>query len=389
MNMQSPHKAQTRPARKTRLSRLRRRHRGLVLSFVWLVLIPLVVTGWYLMARAQDQYASTMGFTIRQEGAGASTQLIGMAAQLGATSGPADTDILYEFIQSRSLADHIDQRFDLRALYAPGWGRDPVFSLHPDATPEELADYWRRIVRLSYDQASQLMELEVRAFEPETAQILGQEILARSQQLINELNAQARSDALRYAQSDLAEAQERLRSARAALVVFRTRTGLVDLESDLQGRLGVVNTLQQQLAEALIEYDMLAQSTKQGDSRVVQAKHRIEVIRARISEERGTVATGAHTQNGEDYPTLLAEYEGLLADREFSEESYRAAQVALDLARANASRQSSYLAIYIPPTLPQSAQYPQRLVSFGLVALFLTLGWSILILIWYAIRDSR
>lgn len=370
-------------------ARIKKRHWVLALSFLWLVIGPLIVTGWYLMVRAQDQYASLMGFTIRQEGAAPNTQLLGMAAQLGASSGPADTDILYEFIQSRSLVDQIDARFDLRALYGPQYERDPVFALHPQASPEDLADYWARIVRLSYDQTSHLMELEVRAFSPDTAQALGREILARSQALINELNAQARQDALGHAKEDLAQAQSRLRMARTALVSFRTRTGLVDLESDLQGRLGVVNTLQQQLAAALIEADMLAQSTKSNDPRVKQARRRIEVIRDRINQERGNVAHGSSTQDGEDYPTLLAEYEGLLADREFAEEAYRASQTALDLARANASRQSSYLAVYIPPTLPQSAQYPQRLGVFGLVCLFVLLGWAIMILIYYAIRDSR
>ena len=72
------------------------------------------------------------------------------------------------------------------------------------------------------------------------------------------------------------------------------------------------------------------------------------------------MAAGDVDVAGEDYPTLLAEYEGLVVDREFAEESYRAALAALDGARANASRQSRYLATYVEPTYPETAEFPQR-----------------------------
>ncbi|CUH82618.1 hypothetical protein [Tropicibacter naphthalenivorans] len=371
-------------------ARMRRRHWAVLFSFVIFVLMPLAGAGVYLWTRAVDQYASTVGFTIRQEEGGSAAGLLGgLAAQVAGGSGRADTDILYEFIQSQSLVAQIDAKFDLRSLYSEQWQLDPVFALRPDASLEDLVDYWQRILRIAYDESSQLIELEIRAFDPQLAQQIGQEVLRQSQTLINELNAQARADTIRYAESDLAEAQTRLREARSALILFRTRTQLVDPETDLQGRMGVVNTLQQQLAEALIELDLLAQSTNDSDPRVVQARRKIEVIRTRIEAERTNVASGASASSGEDYPTLLAEYESLLADREFAEETWRAALTALDVARANASRQTRYLATYIAPTLPQSAEYPRRWVLFGLTGLFAMLAWAIMALVYYSIRDSR
>ena len=58
-------------------------------------------------------------------------------------------------------------------------------------------------------------------------------------------------------------------------------------------------------------------------------------------------------------------------------------------ARANASRQSLYLAPYIRPTLPQLAEFPQRFMLSSLMGLFLMLIWSIGALIFYSIRDRR
>jgi len=59
----------------------------------------------------------------------------------------------------------------------------------------------------------------------------------------------------------------------------------------------------------------------------------------------------------------------------------------VEVRRANASRQSLYLAAYITPTLPQTAEYPQRFVLSGLALLFLTLLWGIGALIYYSARD--
>ena len=85
----------------------------------------------------------------------------------------------------------------------------------------------------------------------------------------------------------------------------------------------------------------------------------------------------------------MAEFERLTVDLQFAEEAYRTALAAVDVARANASRQSLYLAPYIRPTLPQTAEFPQRLVLTGLVAIFLLLIWAIGTLVFYSIRDRR
>ena len=371
---------------------MRKRHWGILASFVLVVLFPVILSSVYLWGRAVDQYGSTVGFTVRQEdGNGASDILGGLAAQVGGAGGTSDTDIVYEFIQSQSLVADINEKFDLVSIYSSVHDTDPVFGLSPEASIEDLVDYWQRMVRVSYDQNSRLIELRVLAFDPETAQSIAREILEQSQALINELNRQARDDTIAYAERDLAEAQERLRQARSELIRFRTTTQLVDPESDLQGRMGVVNMLQGQLAEALIELDMLTQSTNQNDPRVTQANRRIEVIRQRIAEERRNVALGETGGGPEssDYPTLLAGYEALLVDREFAEQSYTAALAALDSARADAARQSSYLVSYIAPTLPQTSEFPQRWTLLGLIALFLMLSWIILALIYYSVRDSR
>lgn len=368
-------------------ARMQRRHWGLLFSLFLIVLLPLAAVGGYLWVVAQDRYGSTTGFTVRQEEGSSATDILGGLAQFTGASSSPDGDVLYEFIRSQEMVRRIDSRLDLRGHYSAHWSEDPVFSLWPDAPIEDLHWFWTRIVRVSYDQATGLTELEVIAFDPDMAQNIASEIVAESQRMVNALNEAAQEDAIRYAEDDLQLALERLKTARAALTEFRTRTQIVDLEADIQGRMGVMNTLQQQLAQELLDFDELSQSTRVNDPRLVQALRRIDVIRERIATERETFAATQVLETGEDYPTLIAEFERLTVDREFAEETYRAALAARDAARIDASRQSRYLAAYIEPTLAETSEFPQRITLFGLAAVFLTLGWSILALVYYSIRD--
>ncbi len=372
-----------------RPAQMRRRHWGLIASFVLMVLAPLAAAIFYLWAAAEDQYISTAGFTVRSQESSSTTDILGGLANFAGSTTASDSDILYEFIQSQEMVESVDKTVPLRPHYSQHWPDDWVFSLWPDATLEEMIWYWQRIVGISYDGGSGLIEVQAVAFDPETAREITRAIVAESQTRINELNEQAREDAMRYAREDLDEALEQLKGAREALTSFRTRTRIVDPEADIQGRMGVMNNLQQQLASALIEYDLLRGTVGENDPRLKKAQQHIDVIRERINIERQTF-TSTNTDTGavgEDYPSLISEFERLTVDLEYAEETYRAALTALEVARDEATRQSRYLATYIKPTRAQESEYPDRPMLAGLVGLFLLLTWSILALIYYSIRD--
>jgi capsular polysaccharide transport system permease protein len=368
-------------------ARVRRRHRGLFLSIALVILLPLALTALYLFGMARDQYASLTGFTIRQEETSSASDLMGGLAHVFGGGSPGNADLLFEYVQSQEIVERIDARFDLMGHYTADWPADPVYSLWPTATIEDLVWFWGRMVNVTYDKSSGMMLAEVRARDPQSAQTIARMIVEESEVMINRLNETARRDTTRNAEADLDAAVARLRVAREALAEFRVRTQIVDPQADIQGRLGVLNNLQQQLAEALIDHDLLLQTSEASDPRVRQAQRRIDVVRNRITEERRTFAEQDVTVDQTEYPRLIAQYESLLVDQGFAETTYQAALMALDAARSNATRQSLYLASFIQPTFAQRAAYPDRVVILALAAFFLTLLWSVLALIYYSLRD--
>ncbi len=367
---------------------MRRRHYGVLYSFVAMVLVPIVVIVGYLWLIAEDQYASTVGFSVRKEETSSAVEILGGITQLSGSS-TSDTDILYEYIQSQKMVALLQQRLDLAALWSKP-GRDPVFAYQPGGTIEDLVEYWGRMVKVYYDTGSGLIEIRVLAFDPQAAQDIAREIFSESSDMINELSAIAREDAVRYAREDLANAVERLRDAREAVTLFRNENRVVDPTADIATQAGLLGTLQTQLAEALIDLDLLDETTRSSDPRIARAERRVRVIEMRIDDERrkrGITGSGDDAQ--ELFSTLVGEYERLVVDREFAEKTYISALATYDSALADARRQSRYLAAHIQPTKAEKALYPQRGVLMALMALFLFMTWAILVLVAYSLKDRR
>jgi capsular polysaccharide transport system permease protein len=273
-------------------------------------------------------------------------------------------------------------------MYARPEG-DPVFTLVEGATIEDLVRYWNRMVTIYYDGTQGLIEVRVLAFDPQDAQDVARAIYEESQAMINGLTAIARDDATRYARDELEDAVGRLKEARTALTAFRSRTQIVDPNADIQGQMGLLNTLQAQLADSLIELDLLRETTREGDPRIRQTEQRIAVIEKRIDEERAKFGIGGQGRSGEAYADLIGEYESLIVDREFAEQAYLTALTNFDAAQAEAQRQSRYLAAHIEPTLAQSSEYPQREILILVMAVFALAAWATVSLVYYSIKDRR
>jgi len=366
---------------------MRPRHYGVLLTLLVFVLLPTLLATAYLYIVAKDQYASSVGFTVRREETPSADFLGGLSRLAGSTT--SDTDILYDFVLSQEMVRLVDTKIDLRAIYSSAWPDDPVFAYDPSGTIEDLHKQWLGMMKVDYDGASGLISLEARAFSPEKALLVANAAFEQASTMINALSKDAQTDATRYTQTDLETAVARLKTAREALTSFRMRTQIVDIKSDIQSQMGILTRLEEQLANTLIENDILRESARAGDPRISQADQRIRVIEARIASERAKFGSGGIGPGGEDYATLAATYEGLTVDLEFAGVAYRSAQAAHDVAKTAAQRQSRYLAPHIRPTLAERPLYPHRLVYTAMTLFFLLAFWGICILIYYSIRDRR
>lgn len=366
---------------------LQLRHVLVMGSFVALVVLPVVLSIWYLTTRAADRYVSTVGFSVRTEEISSAFQMLGGLAEMSGASG-SDTEVLYRFIQSQELVEATDAALDLRNIWSKGNpDRDPIFVFQPPGTIEDLTDYWRRMVTV-YNDGTGLLDLHVQAFTPEDAQRIADFIYDQSSEMINRLSAIAREDTTRYAREELEEAEARLAQARETITRFRNQNQIVDPSASVQSQMGLLSSLQLQLAQTLIDLDILRQTAPASDPRLVQFRRRVEVIETRIRDEREKMGMGAgHSAQAEVFADIVGEFERLAAERDFAEQSFTAARTAYETAVAEARRQSRYLAAHVRPTLAQSPEHPQTGTLITMVSGFSFLSWTILVLAGYALRD--
>lgn len=367
-------------------ARPRKRHKMIRRLFLLGVLAPMFLATVYLYVIAKDQYASYLGFSVRAEDSASPVEMLGGITELAGSSSGTDTDVLFEFIQSQRIVRLVDERLDLRSMYH--MPSDPIFGIDPDATIEGLQKFWGRVVKVFYDSGSGLIEVRVTAFTPEDAKAVADAIYDESTVMINKLTAVAREDATSYARSELEKAVERLSSARAAIQKFRLETQIIDPEADIVGRMGLLNSLQNQLASAQIDLDILMQTARESDPRLIQARRRVDVIEQRLAEERARFSNTDGTVNG-SYANLIGDYERLSVDKQFAEQAYLSALASLDVATAEAARKSRYLAAYIEPTLSETPQFPQRLIILATLSGFLIGIWVVATMVYYSVRDRR
>ncbi len=371
-------------------ARPRPRHWGALAGFLALVVLPFLAATAYLYTRAADQYHSDVAFSVRSEEVeSGAAGILGALTSIG-TGSASDTDILYGYIRSQEIVAAIDAKLDLRTIWnRPGtsWrDGDPIFALGDDPSIEALHAHWLRMVEVAYDPGTGIIAVEVHAFDPEDARAIAREVMAESGALVNQLSEQSREDAVRFARDELAEAEAHLRDVRQELADFRRDQNIVDPTADVASQSGLLNALNQELAQALVDRDVLTSYAAEGDQRVIQANRRIGAITDRIEAERRTLGVTGVTGS---LPEVIGRYEELSLDLEFANTAYTQALAGLAAARAEARRQSRYLAPHVRPTLASTPLYPRRALLAGLTGFFLLLGWGAVMLISYNVRDNR
>lgn len=372
------------PAATAQRARMRPRHWWVLALFVLIVVLPPTGYGWYLFTAAADQYESDAGFSSRTEHS--SLDVLGIFTG-GSTSSSSDMDIVFQFIRSQELMNRVDAKLNLRKIFSKPVD-DPVMRFDPKGSIEDLLAYWQSMVVPSFDRATGLMSLTVWAFDPKDAQDIATEVLAQSTAIINDLSKTAQSDATRYSAENLAKSETRMAAAQQALTNFRVTNRILDPAQQVSGTAEVVNTLVQQLAAAQIDLDMLTGTVADSDPRLAQLNRRIDVIHNRIAAEQSKVG-GLSDPGAPNYAKLVADYQNLMMEQDFSQKAYLTALGAYDQAVSDAQHQTRYLATYLQPTLAQTSTAPQRVLRVLLAGLVGLLTWVIGVMIYYALRDRR
>jgi capsular polysaccharide transport system permease protein len=357
----------------------------LALSFIALVLVPIMLAAVYLLTIAADQYVSEFRFSLSSIDPPRLDPLSLLAGSASHSPAALESQIVVQYITSRAIVDQLDGSLNLRQMFSPPeadwWARLP----RPTSI-EALVLYWRGQVDPFYDPANGTVVVRARAFTAVEALQLAQAIVAASEQLVNDLSARARRDAVRNAEVEVTQAETRLKTVLGEIRAFRDREGVIDPGKTADATGTIATRLRDELVRSNAELSTL-KSYMRDDAPAVK------VVKARIRSletQQRVVARDLTDSDRNRTDTLsrqLGSYEQLDSERRFAEAAYQHALHGLDQARANADRQQVYIASFVPPSLPEEALYPRRWRSLGVVALIAFALWGIGGLAAQSVRD--
>ena len=357
----------------------------IALSFIAVVVVPIALVAVYLFVIAADQYVSEFRFSLNSAEQPRPDPLSWLAGNSTHAPAASEAQIIAQYITSRAIVDQLDASLDLRRMFSPPeadwWARLP----RPSSI-EALVQYWRGQVDPFYDPANGTVTVRVRAFTPAEALHLAQAVVAASEQLVNELSARARQDALRNAEAEVAQAETRLKAVLAEIRAFRDREGVIDPGKTADSTGSLAGRLRDELVRADAELATL-QSYMRDDApsvKVLKARIRsLETQQRRVAHD----LTDRDPDRDDTLSRKLSAYEELDSERRFAEAAYQHTLQGLDQARVNADRQQVYISSFVPPSLPEEALYPRRWRSLGVVALIAFGLWAIGGLAVQSIRD--
>lgn len=338
---------------------VRRRDWRPLLRVLLVAVLPTALVGLYFDVVAVDRYVSEAHFVIHEPNAASRLALPSAAiSDLPKNTGEEDSFAVHDFAMSRDALALLERSVGLRGLLAPA-ATDPVWRFPGplNGTDEEdLFKYYSRLVSLDYDTSTNVSTLTVQAFRPADAVRIVDVLLDASEALLNRMNERARADAIRVAETEVADSRTAALAAQDELTAYRTREQVVDPLQLSQTVLATIATLSEELVAAAADLDVTLHASP-NSPQIAPLRARIAALQAQIDHERGELAG-----NDRSLAPRIAAYERLLLLRSFAEQRYVSALTLLETARLDAERQTAYLELVVGPRAADQPRYPHRLL---------------------------
>ena len=348
--------------------------------------IPMVLGIYYYSAVASDQYETTAHFTIEKTGQTSSNPLGFLTGLAGPVSSTRDTLIIKDFIESREVIERTRKEFDLKKIYARE-DKDFLSRLNTDASIEELIEYWKDKVNIEFDNASGIATLSVMAFEPNDTLKIINAVLKESEDLVNSLSEKSRQDSLKFARSELARAEDKLKNARGKLLGFVDQEEALNPEKNVEASLSLVASLQGELAGAEADLNSLRKGLHDNTPKVRTASNKVSSLKRQIKKEQSKINRSSNKKNAKTMSTIIANREALITEQGFAEKAYASALLSLENARISATQHQRYLTVIVQPQLPEKAAKPSQPHDYIVLFLSSLLLWGILGLIIASVKD--
>ncbi|MDN5941115.1 MAG: hypothetical protein L0H94_04445 [Nitrospira sp.] len=352
----------------------------------WFVILLCMLAAVYWGSIASDRYISEAHIIVEQAQMPA-TQTMNLSSILGGTSAPNRSDqmLLRDFLLSIDMLEKLDKKLSLREHYSDH-RRDPVSRMwYKDLSTEWF--YWYYLLRttVEFDEYNGVLVIRAQAFTPEQAHAITSTLVEEGERYMNVMAQRLAQEQVGFIEKQVDQVYARVMQARLAVVAYQNKQNLVSPEGTAEYLVGIVNTLEGQLASlktqrsaALGYLNPKSPIVRDFDSQIAAVKNQISKEQARLT-----------SSNRRMLNATVEEFQRLKMNAEFAQEVYKSALASLEQARLDSRRTIKMVSIIQSPSSPQYALEPRRIYN-TVVFVLLTLGiFGIISLIRAILRDHQ
>jgi capsular polysaccharide transport system permease protein len=282
------------------------------------------------------------------------------------------------------MVEALDSRINLRQIFSHGHA-DYLSRFDATEPVEDLEKYWRKRVDVKIETLSGIIDVNTRAFTPEESLAIGEQVLALSEVLVNDLSTRSRQDALRESRAELTRAETQLQVATAAMRDARNTEGVLDAKSAAESLDKVIAALR--LQKAQLEQDLATQSNGPDSPSVRVIEARIAAVAKQIDAYSRQIAS-VQSVGGGSMADRLGQLSRWQIELDLARQQYAQAAAVFQNARVNLETQQAYLVASLRPTLAQDSTYPRRWWEWSIVVFPSFILWAVFAAIAFLVRDN-
>ena len=358
--------------------------------FLIFVVLPTLIAFIYIAFIQSRQYVSESKFVIRaatEPKASGVTDTLSIISKISGSSSTKSTAqdgfVVADYIRGRTIVADIGGKDMMRQLFAKPT-IDYASRLSDQGSLEETWKYWNQHVSATLDTISGVVTLRVRAYSPQDALAINQDILKLCETLINTMSNRSRNDAVTRAESEIELAAKKLVEAKQQLLEFRNRNVLIDPVAKATALGEVIGKLTIKRIEVQNNLASLSTSlsTESPSQRLLNTQ--LGVLSKQIDDLKGEL-TGSN-----DSPRVSAEigeFEQLKLSEIFAQRLYQIAQTSFEKARQEAAKQQLFLVTIVKPLMPEEPLIPQVGVDTFLFFSLALIFYGIASLLIASVRD--
>ncbi|GAA0800100.1 capsule polysaccharide export inner-membrane protein KpsE [Psychrobacter piscatorii] len=337
------------------------------------------------MTLAHPRFVSTADVVVKQVSDSSVPSGGGLSALLGVNStSKEDATYLTEYILSNDMVKRLDNKFKFREAYYVD-GSDPIYEIDPDATQEDLLEYFKKRVHIDLDEQSYVLSVSTEGFDSKYAFELNKAILGESERFVNRISQEVARDQLAFAETQLDESEDRLNNAKEQLLNYQNKNEIYDPQANAQIVNQLIGSLQAQLSSLRTEERQLLSYLNPDAPQVVSLRSQIKAVEEQIAQEQ----TKLTSPNTTKLNRQAVQFETIKADVDFATELYKLSLSSLEKSRLEAFKKMKNLIVISTPYEAEEASYPRQayLIWTSLALLLMLYGFVRLVMA--VVRDHR